>query len=137
MCTAFLSREMDARGYREGTIMNLFGTIALSCGLVLAGSAIAAASPENKIKANAVVCVTKSGIEATRADMNVKQLQSLGCSTAPTSLRFDILPPSVACDPYLFVAATLPDKILRYWIRRDELGDQVLNFAGEDAACRE
>jgi hypothetical protein len=117
--------------------MNLFGTITLSCGLVLAGSAIMAASPENKIKANAVVCVTKSGIEATRADMNVKQLQSLGCSTAPTSLRFDILPPSVACDPYLFVAATLPDKILRYWIRRDELGDQVLKLAGDDVDCRE
>ena len=117
--------------------MNLFGTIALSCGLVLAASAIMAASPENKIKANAVVCVTKSGVEATRSDMNPKQLQSLGCSTASTSLRFDILPPSAACDPYLFVAATLPDKILRYWIRRDELGDQVLNFAGDDVDCRD
>jgi hypothetical protein len=117
--------------------MNLFAMIALSCGLVFAGSAIMSASPENKIKVDAVVCVTKSGIEATRADMNAKQLQSLGCSTAPTSLRFDILPPSAACDPYLFVAATLPDKILRYWIRRDELGDQVLNFAGEDVGCRE
>lgn len=117
--------------------MNLLGTIALSCGLVLAGSATMAASPENKIKANAVICVTKSGVEASRADMNAKQLQSLGCSTAATSLRFDILPPSVACDPYLFVAATLPDKILRYWIRRDELGDQLLNFAGDDVDCRE
>ena len=117
--------------------MNLFGTIALSCSLVLASSAIMGASPENKIKANAVVCVTKSGIEATRADMNAKQLQSLGCSTASTSLRFDILPPSVACDPYLFVAATLPDKILRYWIRRDELGDQVLKLAGDDVDCRD
>jgi hypothetical protein len=117
--------------------MNLFCTITLSCGLVLAGSAIVSASPEKKIKANAVICVTKSGIEATRADMNVKQLQSLGCSTAPTNLRFDILPPSVACDPYLFVAATLPDKILRYWIRRDELGDQVLKLAGDDVDCRE
>ena len=70
--------------------MNLFGTITLSCGLILAGSAVMGASPENKIKANAVVCVTKSGIEATRADMNPKQLQSLGCSTAPTSLRVDV-----------------------------------------------
>ena len=117
--------------------MNLLGTIALSCGLVLAGSAAMAASPENKIKANAVICVTKSGIEATRTDMNAKQLQSLGCSTAVTTLRFDILPPSVACDSYLFVAATLPDKILRYWIRRDELGDQLLNFAGDDVDCRD
>ena len=117
--------------------MNLFGTIALSCDLVLAGSAILGASPETKIKANAVVCATKSGIEATRADMNSKQLQSLGCSTAPTSLRFDILPPSVACDPYLFVAATLPDKILRYWIRRDELGDQMLSSAGDNVDCRD
>lgn len=118
--------------------MNLFGTIALSCGLVLAGPAAMGASPDNKIKANAVVCVTKSGVEATRADMNPKQLQSLGCSTAPTSLRFDILPPSAACDRYLFVAATLPDKILRYWIRRDELDDQVLNVAAaDDAGCRE
>jgi hypothetical protein len=72
--------------------MNPFGTITLSCGLIIASSAIMAAAPENKIKENAVVCVTKSGIEATRADMNVKQLQSLGCSTAPTRLRFDILP---------------------------------------------
>jgi len=117
--------------------MNLFGTITLSCGLVLAGSAVMGASPENRIKANAVVCATKSGIEASRADMNAKQLQSLGCATAPTSLRFDILPPSVACDPYLFVAATLPDKILRYWIRRDELDGQVLNVVGDDGGCRE
>ena len=121
--------------------MHLFATISLSCSLVLAGSTVMAASPEktpeNKIKANAVICVTKSGVEATRSDMNAKQLQSLGCSTAATSLRFDILPPSVACDPYLFVAATLPDKILRYWIRRDELGDQLLNFAGDDVDCRE
>ena len=122
--------------------MHLFGTIALSCGLVLAGSTLLGASPEtktpeNRIKANAVVCVTKSGIEATRTDMNAKQLQSLGCSNAPASLRFDILPPSVACDPYLFVAATLPDKILRYWIRRDELGDQVLDIAGDDVECRD
>lgn len=117
--------------------MNLLGTITLSCGLVLAGSAVVGASPENKIKANAVVCVTKSGIEATRADMNARQLQSLGCTNLPTSLRFDVLPPSAACDPYLFVAATLPDKILRYWIRRDELDDQVLNVAGDDAGCRE
>ena len=72
-----------------------------------------AASPESK-KANAVVYVTKSGIKATRTDMNVKQLQSLDCSPAPTNLRVDVLPPSVACDRYLFVAALLPDKILRY-----------------------
>ena len=117
--------------------MNLFGTITLSCGLVLGGSATMGASPENKIKADAVVCVTKSGIEATRADMNAKQLQSLGCSTAPTSLRFDVLPPSVACDRYLFVAATLPDKILRYWIRRDELDDHAFNVAGDDVGCRD
>jgi hypothetical protein len=117
--------------------MNLFGTIALSCGLVLAGSAIMGASPENNIKANAVVCVTKSGIEATRTDMNTKQLQSLGCSTAPTSLRVDVLPPSVACDRYLFVAATLPDKILRYWVRRDELDDQSLTVASDNVECRD
>ena len=117
--------------------MNLLGTIALSCGLVLAHSATMAASPENKIKADAVICLTKSGIEATRADMNPKQLQSLGCSTAPTGLRFDVLPPSVACDRYLFVAATLPDKILRYWVRRDELDDQTLAVAGDDADCRD
>jgi hypothetical protein len=126
---------------RRVRIMHLFATISLSCSLVLAGSTVMAAgqekTPENKIKANAVICVTKSGVEATRSDMNAKQLQSLGCSTAATSLRFDILPPSVACDPYLFVAATLPDKILRYWIRRDELGDQLLNFAGDDVDCRE
>lgn len=128
---------MDARCHRESTIMNPFGMMALSCGLALAAPAVMAATPENRIKVNAVVCGTKSGIEATRADMNAKQLESLGCSTTPTSLRVDILPPSVACDPYLFVAATLPDRILRYWIRRDELDDQVLNIAGEDAGCRQ
>ena len=121
--------------------MHLFATISLSCSLVLAGSTLMAASPEkipeNKIKANAVICVTKSGIEATRSDMNAKQLQSLGCSTAATSLRVDVLPPSVACDRYLFVAATLPDKILRYWVRRDELDDHTLTVAGDDADCRD
>ena len=117
--------------------MNLFGTIVLSCGLMIAGPAVMGATLENKIKANAVVCVTKSGIEATRADMNPKQLQSLGCSTAPTSLRVDVLPPSAACDRYLFVAATLPDKILRYWVRRDELENQTLNVASDDADCRD
>jgi hypothetical protein len=117
--------------------MNLFGTITLSCSLVLAGSAAVAASPENKIKENAVICVTKSGIEATREDMNPRQLQSLGCATAPTSLRVDVLPPSVACDRYLFVAATLPDKILRYWVRRDELDDQARTVAGADTDCRD
>jgi hypothetical protein len=128
---------MEARGDREGTITKLSGTIALSCGLVLAAPAVMGATPENKIKANAVVCVTKSGIEAARTDMNARQLESLGCSTAPTNLRIDILPPSAACDRYLFVAATLPDRIVRYWIRRDELDDQVPNFTGQDAACRE
>jgi len=118
-------------------IMNLFGTITLSCGLILTGSAAMTATLENKIKANAVVCATKSGIEATRSDMNPKQLQSLGCSTAPTSLRVDVLPPSVACDRYLFVAATLPDKILRYWVRRDALDNQTLNVASDDADCRD
>jgi hypothetical protein len=117
--------------------MNLLGTITLSCGLVLAGSSIADANRENLIKADAVICATKSGIEATRADMNAKQLQSLGCSTAPTSLRFDVLPPSVACDRFLFVAATLPDKILRYWIRRDELDGQAFDVAGDDVGCRD
>jgi len=123
--------------YREVTIMNLFGMIALSCGLVLAAPPVMGATLENKIKVNAVICATKSGIEATRADMNAKQLGSLGCSTAPISLRVDILPPSVACDPYLFVAATLPDRILRYWIRRDELDDQKLSTASDDTECRE
>ena len=117
--------------------MNLFATITLSCGLILTGPTVMGATLENKIKVNAVVCVTKSGIEATRADMNPKQLQSLGCSTAPTSLRFDVLPPSVACDRYLFVAATLPDRILRYWIRRDELDGQALNVADNEGGCRE
>lgn len=116
--------------------MNLFGTITLGCGLMLA-SPVMGASPDNKLKANAVVCGTKSGIEATRADMNPKQLQSLGCSTASTSLRVDVLPPSVACDRYLFVAATLPDKILRYWVRRDELDDQTLTVASNDVDCRD
>jgi hypothetical protein len=123
--------------HTKGPIVNLLGTIILSCGLVLAGSSIADANPENQIKAGAVICATKSGVEATRPDMNAKQLQSLGCSAAPTSLRVDVLPPSVACDRFLFVAATLPDKILRYWIRRDELDDQAFNVASDDVGCRD
>jgi hypothetical protein len=35
------------------------------------------------------------------------------------------------------VAATLPDKILRYWVRRDELDDQRLTVAGDDVDCRD
>jgi len=35
------------------------------------------------------------------------------------------------------VAATLPDKILRYWVRRDELENQTLNVASDDADCRD
>ena len=116
--------------------MNLFGTIALSCSLSLPGTAVMSAT-ENMIKASAVVCATKSGIEATRNDMNAQQLQSLGCTTTPTSLRIDVLPSSGACDRYLYVAATLPDKILRYWIRRDELDDQVLSASPGDVQCRD
>ena len=116
--------------------MKLFGTIALICSLILPSTAVMSAT-ENMIKANAVVCATKSGIEAARNDMNAQQLQSLGCTTTPTSLRIDVLPSSGACDRYLYVAATLPDKILRYWIRRDELDDQVLSASRGDVQCRD
>jgi len=116
--------------------MNLFGAIALSCSLVLPGTAVMSAT-ENMIKANAVVCATKSGIEAARNDMNAEQLQSLRCTTTPTSLRIDVLPSSGACDRYLYVAATLPDNILRYWIRRDELDDQVISSIRGDMQCRD
>jgi hypothetical protein len=116
--------------------MNLFGTMALGCSLILPGTA-AMSAPENTIKANAVVCATKSGIEATRNDMNAQQLQSLGCANTATSLRIDVLPSSAPCDRYLYVAATLPDKIVRYWIRRDELDDQVVSAIRGDMQCRE
>jgi hypothetical protein len=116
--------------------MNLFGAMALGCSLILPGTAAMSAT-ENMIKANAVVCATKSGIEASRNDMNAKQLESLGCDTTPTSLRIDVLPSSSACDRYLHVAATLPDKILRYWIRRDELDDQVISSIRGDMQCRD
>lgn len=135
---------------KKALTMKSFKTIALSGCLVLAGTAIVAANPTNKIKANTVVCVTKSGIEATHPGLNPKQLHSLGCSTVSTDLRVDVLPSSGRCDPYLFVAATLPDKVLRYWIRRDKLNDEdgvvlsssdstdrVPNAAGEDVDCRD
>lgn len=110
--------------------MNLFGALALSCSLVLSGTAAMSAT-ENMIKASAVVCATKSGIEAARNDMNAEQLQSLRCTTTL------VLPSSGACDRYLYVAATLPDKILRYWIRRDELDDQVISSIRGDMQCRD
>jgi hypothetical protein len=116
--------------------MNLFGTIALGSGLIFSSTASLGAGPENWIRANAVVCATKFGIEATHADMNAKQLQSLGCASAPVSLRVHVLPPSGTCDSYLFVAATLPDKVLRYWINRDELDDKFLDLTGDEAPCR-
>jgi hypothetical protein len=92
-------------------------------------------TPQRTLKANAMVCMTQSGIEATHTGMNVKQLQSLGCTIAPIDLRVDLLPPSRPCDLFLFVAATLPDKILRYWIRRDELDDNAFNSATVDVDC--
>lgn len=116
--------------------MNLLGTFALACGLALAGTVPGKASPANTIKVNAVICMTKSGIEATRTDMNAKQLQSLGCTTTPTGFRIDILPPTGACDRYLYVAATLPDRITRYWIRRDEL-DTIFDWGDEAMRCRD
>ena len=123
--------------YNKAVTMKRLKTIAFGLGLVLAGTAFANASPQSTLKANAMVCVTQSGIEATHTGMNVKQLLSLGCTIAPTDLRVDLLPPSKPCDFFLFVAATLPDKILRYWIRRDELGDRALNFAAADVDCRD
>jgi hypothetical protein len=109
-------------------------TIGFSLGLVLVGSAFANEKPQGTIKAKAVVCTTQSGIEATRVAMNEQQLQSLGCTTISTDLRVNVLPPSKACDPYLFVAATYPNKIVRYWINRGELEVNAL-YVGVDDDC--
>jgi len=117
--------------------MIMFRTISVSLGLVLAGTAFANAGLQGTIKAKAVVCATQSGIEATHAEMNAQQLQSLGCTTVPTSLRVDVLPPSRACDPYLFVAVTLPDKIARYWVSRDELEAHVLYMVDVGIDCQD
>jgi hypothetical protein len=116
--------------------MNLFKTVGLSLGLVLASTAIAAATPQGKIKANTVVCTGQTGIEAARADMNVQQLLSLGCTTVETDLRVDVLPPSGVCDPSLFVAATLPEKIVRFWIKHDELNDGALFLVDVGVDCQ-
>jgi hypothetical protein len=109
-------------------------TIGFGLGLALAASAFANEKPQGTIKATAMVCTTQSGIEAARAGMNEQQLQSLGCTNIPTDLRVTVLPPSGACDRYLFVAATFPNKIVRYWISRDELDVHALNV-GVDVDC--
>jgi hypothetical protein len=111
--------------------------ISVSLGLVLAGTAFANAGLQGTIKARAVVCATQSGIEATHTEMNTQQLQSLGCTTVPTSLRVDVLPPSQACDPYLFVAVTFPDKIARYWVNRDELEAHALYKGDVGIDCQD
>ena len=109
-------------------------TIGFGLCLILAGTAFANEKPQGTIKAKAVVCTTQSGIEATSVAMNEQQLQSLGCTIISTDLRVNVLPPSKACDPYLFVAATFPTKIVRYWINRDELEVHAL-YVGVDVDC--
>ena len=117
--------------------MTPFKTISLGLGLALAGTASANAGPQGTLKAKAVVCTTQSGIEATHAEMNAQQLQSLGCTTIPTDLRVDVLAPSRACDPYLYVAVTFPDKIVRYWINGDELDAHALYVLGVGVDCQD
>ncbi len=116
--------------------MNPLRTTIFGLGLLLASTALAQAGTQSSIRANAVVCVTQAGIEAARQDMNVKQLESLRCLNAATDLRVDVLPPSSSCDPFLFVAATLPDKILRYWVKRDQLDDYALQLADAGVTCK-
>lgn len=112
-------------------------TTALGLALLLASATTAHAGPQGIIKANGVACATQAGIEAARPDMNPKQLESLRCVNVATDLRVDVLPPTSSCDSYLFVAATLPDKIMRYWIRRDELSDYELQLADAGITCQE
>jgi len=110
-------------------------TIAFGLCLILTGTAFAIEKPQGTIKSNAVVCGAQSGIEAVRAGMNERQLQSLGCVNASTDLRVKVLPPSGVCDPYLYVAATFPDKIVRYWISRNDLDTHALDVIGVDVGC--
>jgi hypothetical protein len=110
-------------------------TIGFGLCLILAGPAFANEKPRGTIKANAVVCATQSGIAAARAEMNEKQLQSLRCTIAPTDVLAHVLPPSGACDPYLFVAAAFPDKIVRYWISRADLDAHALRVISVDVDC--
>jgi hypothetical protein len=117
--------------------MNSISTTVLGLALLLAGATLAHAKPHNTIKANAVVCVSQAGIEAARPDMNVKQLESLRCINVPTDLRVDVLPPSNSCDSFLHVAATMPDKIMRYWVNRDQLDDYALQLAEAGVTCQE
>jgi hypothetical protein len=116
--------------------MNSFQTISLAIGLTLAGTAIAHAGPQGMIRAKVVICATRGGIEAVHPGLNVSQLQSLGCSNVDSDLRVDILPPSGPCDSNLFVAATLPDKVIRYWVRRDDLEEHGLFSQGEAVDCK-
>jgi hypothetical protein len=111
-------------------------TTTLSLALLPAGTVIAHAGSQGMIKANGIVCITQSGIEAARPDMTVKQLESLRCTNAPTELHVDVIPPSASCDSYLFVAARLPEKIGRYWIRRDELDNYAPQLSDTDVSCR-
>jgi hypothetical protein len=115
--------------------MILLKTIAFGVGVILASTAFASEKPHGIIKAKTIVCTTQSGIEAVRAEMNEQQLQSLGCTILLMDLRVNVLPPSGACDPYLFVAATFPDKIVRYWISRDELDVYTFPVVGADVDC--
>jgi hypothetical protein len=108
---------------------------AIVLGLMLAATAIAGARAESTIMAATIICVTKSGIEATRADMNTMQLRSLGCVNVLTDHRVDVLPPSVSCEPYLFVAVTLPDEILRRWIRRVEFDGRLPTTVNMNMDC--
>ncbi|MFI5000899.1 MAG: hypothetical protein ACHQK9_13550 [Reyranellales bacterium] len=117
--------------------MTPFKTIGLSLGVVLTCTVAAHAGRQGTIKANSVVCMTQSGIEATHADLNKSQLESLGCATAPTDLRVDVLPASQSCDSYLFVAATLPEKVVRYWIKRDTLDDHAPDLADPSTDCQD
>ena len=117
--------------------MNSFRTTVLGLALLLAGTTLADAKPHNTIKANAVVCKTQAGIEAARPEMNVQQLESLRCINVPTDLRVDVLPPSSSCDTFLHVAATMPDKIMRYWVNREQLDDYVLQLAEAGVTCHE
>jgi hypothetical protein len=129
--------QQGHRYTKEPLTMNPLKMIAFGLGLALTSTAIVNAKTHTTITANAVVCMTKSGIEAIRADMNAMQLQRLGCTNVSTDLRIDVLPPSVSCDPFLFAAIILPDKILRRWIRRDELDGRTLTLAGVDMDCRD
>jgi hypothetical protein len=73
-------------------------------------------------RADSLACVSRSSLEASRYDMNDKQLKSLGCTKIRAGITVHVLSPTdVIGDALLFVSAELPDQVIRFWIHRSDL----------------